>query len=269
MKEKFKSRKELFRHLVANKEEIISLKKSAIKFTDCLNYAPSPAEKTNKAAKYSYENDEEKGILNRTIVANTYNWLDSHDDVHLSGIFAKSINDGGRKAHLHDHHQMLDGRVGKPLKFYEADISWRELGQGKTGLTQALFMETEIRRALNEKVYLDYLNDEIDQHSVGMQYVKMALAINDEENYPNEYKVWKDIIGRLGNRNKAEEQGFFWSVSEAKLFEVSAVLFGANELTPTLGGKSKPEKSTSYEVEPHYSTRVKDALAGLNKTIKL
>lgn len=268
MKNKFKSRKELFKHLVTNKEEIISLKKSAIKFTDCLTYAPIATEKTNKAAKYSYENDEEKGLLKRTIVANTYNWLDTHDDVHLSGIFAKSINDGGRKAHLHDHYQMLDGRVGKPIALYEADISWRELGQGKTGLTQALFMETEIRKALNEKVYMDYLNDEIDQHSVGMQYVKMALAVNDEENYPNEYKVWKDTIGRLGNRAKAEEQGFFWAVSEAKLFEVSAVLFGSNELTPTMGGKNKPEKST-YEIEPQYSTRVKDALAKLNTSIKL
>lgn len=267
---KFKNKAELFAYLVAEKEELIFLKKSVVKFSDPCTL-PFTVEKRIHIvdkAKYAYENDEEKGILKRTIVANTYNWLDSHGDVHLNGLFAKSISDGGKKAHLHDHIQQLDGRVGKPLNFSEKEISWRELGQGKTGMTMALLMESEIRKSYNPEVYLDYLNDDIDQHSVGMQYVKLALAINDEENYPNEYKIWKENIGKLGNKNDAEDQGYFWAVSEAKLFETSAVLFGANKLTPTLGSKSQPEKSTVPAEEPHHSTRVLEAVKGLNKQLQ-
>ena len=35
------------------------------------------------------------------------------------------------------------------------------------------------------------LNDEIDQHSVGMGTLDQQLAINDEDNYPKEYAVYK------------------------------------------------------------------------------
>jgi hypothetical protein len=267
---KFKSKKELFKYLVENKQELIDARKSVIKYSDCVTIPFETTKEFTTKAKYPYENDEEKGILKRTVVANTYNWLDSHGDVHLDGTFARSISNGSRKAHLHDHYQQLDGRVGKPISFSEKEISWRELGQGKTGMTQALVMETEVRRSLNEKVYQDYLNDEVDQHSVGMQYVKITLAVNDEDNYPNEYKVWKDVIGRIGNRAKAEEQGFFWAVSEAKLFEVSAVLFGSNELTPTLGGgKSQSVKSTEFVLEePSNDTRLLEALNKLSIKIK-
>lgn len=263
---KFKSKSDLFAYLVENKEDIIFQKKSATKFADCVLHLPLKIKETaEKAQRYDYSNDEQAGKLTRTIVLNTYNWLDSHDDVHLNGIFSKSISETRRKFHLHDHQQSLEGRVGIPQEFSEKEISWRELGQGKTGKTQALFMKSEIRKDLNEKMYQAYLNDEIDQHSVGMQYVKMALAINDEEKYPNEFKVWQEHIGKLGNRGTAEEQGFFWAVSEAKLYEGSAVLFGANELTPTLGSKSQPEKSTVTAEEPVISTRVLEALKGFNK----
>src|ERR1044071_285585 len=114
---KFSSKSELFRHLVTNKAELIAIKKSATKFTDIVAISPFvPFEKDDVAikAKYPYENDEEKGVLKRTIVANTYNWLDSHGDVHLSGIFSESIKQKGTKVfHLKSHIQDWDAKVGK------------------------------------------------------------------------------------------------------------------------------------------------------------
>jgi DNA-directed RNA polymerase subunit RPC12/RpoP len=47
----------------------------------------------------------------------------------------------------------------------------------------------------------------------------------------------------------ADEYGFFWVVSEIKLLENSCVLFGANELTPTLevqDSSNQPAKSTDH-----------------------
>jgi hypothetical protein len=73
-----------------------------------------------------------------------------------------------------------------------------------------------------------------------MRYINLALAVNDGESYPNEFKVWQDVIGKVGNRKAAEEQGYFWAVKEAALIETSAVLAGSNELTPTMGSKSEP-----------------------------
>lgn len=259
----FATKKELFKYLVDNKDDIINLKKAAKKFADIVDLTAFDFEQTATKGKYPYENNKEAGILKRTIVANTYNWLDSHGDVHLSGLFSKSISERANKIpHLHDHKFELEARVGKPTSFSEKQISWRELGVGKTGMTEALFMESEIRKSYNEKVYNDYLNDEIDQHSVAMSYVKVSLAVNDPDEYPNEYKVWSDVIKLLGNRKEAEAQGYFWAVSEAKLVEVSAVLLGSNELTPTMG-KTQPLLSTEKD-EP-VNTRNKGLLEAINK----
>ena len=250
----------------ATLKEQTEFKKSAIKYADCTTFLPSEEKAEVNKAKYLYEDDEEKGVLKRTIVLNTYNWLDSHGDVHLTGTFGKSISERGNKIpHLHDHVFQLDARVGKPIKFYEKEISWRELGASKTGMTTALFMESEIRKSFNERVYADYLKNEIDQHSVAMRYVKVELAINDGDEYPKEKAVWDKVIGLLGNRKQAEEQGFFWAVSEAALIEGSAVLLGSNELTPTLGGKTQPLKSTEKEEDEPSIVDTRKLVEEINK----
>jgi hypothetical protein len=264
MEKEFRTQSELFKYLVTNKSDLISLKKSALKFTDVVSYFPETSETVTKA-KYPYLNDEEKGVLKRTIIGNTYNWMDSHSDVHLSGIFTESIKQKGTKIfHLNSHMLDFSAKIGKPTNVYEKEISWRELGQGKTGMTEALFIESEIRKTYNETLYNAYLNDEVDQHSVGMQYVKIALAVNDGDEYPKEYEEWQKHIGKIGNRQKAEAQGYFWAVYEAKLVEVSAVLLGSNELTPTLGHKTQPTESLSFKVHPPTSSR-KELLEAINK----
>lgn len=262
----FATQSELFQHLVTHKEELIAGKKAAIKFTDCVNILEIMEPVITKG-KYQYENDEEKGVLKRTIVANTYNWLDSHSDVHLNDVFANSIKQKGTKIFHLNSHKIEDGfaaKVGKPYSVEEKEISWRELGQGKTGMTQALFIGSEIRKSYNEVVYNAYLNDEVDQHSVGMQYVNLALAINDKENYPREHEEWEKHIAKIGNRSKAEDMGYFWAVYEAKLIEVSAVLLGSNELTPTLGNKIQPSETLDFKVSPPESNR-NELMEAINK----
>lgn len=240
--------RDLFAYLVKNKEDLIEAKKSTAKFADATLFLPAPIDKVDadvvKASGYLYENGEES--LKRTIVANTYNWLDSHDDVHLEGVFSDSISkkaaSGRIQPHLYDHNFSMLSKVGRPISYSERTISWRALGIGKTGTTQALILESEVLRSYNERIFNEYKDDQVDQHSVAMRYIKLALAVNDEDNYPNEYKVWKDVINKLGNRAEAEKRGYFWAVSEAALIETSAVLAGSNELTPTLG-KSESIKS--------------------------
>ena len=214
---------------------------------------------------YVYENNKEAGRLTRTIVANTYYWMDTHKDVLVSGCFSKSLKERGQKAvHLHDHIFQLGARVGKFQEIKEEKISWRALGIGKTGMTEALMGVSEIRKEYNEQVYNDYLNDEIDQHSVGMRYIKLALAVNDEKEYPNEYKEWQEVYPMLGNKAEADKYGYFFVVKEAALIEVSAVLLGANELTPTL----RPGKSTLSEPSTK-DTSLMEALKHLEQKVKL
>lgn len=213
--------------IVANKAELIHLKKAEVK---TVKGGISSITKTNTTIKGVFKDDENS--LERTIIGNTYLWMDSHDDVHAKGCFTKSVKENKSIFHLHDHEFKITSKVGEPKNTYEEDIAWKDLGVNKSGMTQALFMDTEIFKEYNTQIFNEYKAGRINQHSVGMQYVKIDLAVNDES-FEKEFKVWQDNIDTLGNPEKATEKGYFWLVREAKLIEISAVLMGSNELTPT------------------------------------
>ena len=229
MDKKFKTVKEKIAYLIENKNMLIDMKKSAIKHTDLSKaIAVKPKNFSIKEVK------DNSTVIERTIIGNTYNWLDSHDDVHLKGCFAKSISERADKIfHLHDHEFKITSKVGEPSKIYEKEIAWKKLGVDLDGNTESLMMDTNIRKDYNPMVFEEYKSGKIDQHSVGMYYVKIELAVNDE-NEKEEFANWNKYIGNIGNKEKVEEQGFFWAIKEAKLAEISAVLLGSNELTITL-----------------------------------
>lgn len=232
----FASKKEFFNYLIANKKELIEFKKSVLKFCDAFGAKDTEAT-VIKGLNTNYTDDIASGVIKRTIIGNTYNWMDSHDDVHLDGVFAKSISERQDKIwHLHDHVHQLAAKVGKPISIYEKSVKWKDLGIEKTGSTMALFMDTNIMKSYNAMIFSDYIAKEINQHSVGMYYVNIDLAINDPES-KEEFSQWNKYFNLIGNKEKAEEKGFFWAVKEAKLIEISGVLAGSNELTPTVENK--------------------------------
>lgn len=242
----FADKKELFKYLHANSREIIELKKSALKHTDIIGLNENE-QKEYKALNTSHKDDPSSGSITRTIIANTYNWMDSHDDVHMDGLFAKSISEK-TAWHLHDHIFNVTAKVGKPGTIEEKAIQWHQLGVNKFGYTQALFLTSEILERYNKQTYEAYLNGEIDQHSVGMQYVQVYLAMNDPE-YKEAFAQWNTVLPKLGNAARAEEKGYFWVIKEAKLKEISCVLEASNELTPTLNNKIGPLANTQ-KTEP-------------------
>jgi len=229
--------------IVKNKAEIISLKKAEIK---TVKGGLTNVSKTS-AIKGVFKDNELS--LERTIVGNTYLWMDSHDDVHAKNIFAKSIKENKSIFHLHDHEFKITAKVGEPKSVYEQEIAWKDLGVDKSGMTQALLMDTEIMKEYNSQIFAEYKANRVNQHSVGMVYVKIDLAVNDEE-YEEEYKTWIDNVDSIGNKDKAEEKGYFWFVREAKLIEISAVLMGSNELTPTMQEDTEEADKVTSTTEP-------------------
>ena len=252
-KPKFKTKKEEIEWLISNKSELIEMKKATLKFGD-IAITPS-LEITNKALSTNYNDDPTTGMIKRSLIANTYNWMDSHDDVHVGNTFGKSIKERANKVfHLHDHKHEVTAKVGRFTNIQEAEIKWSDLDVSKEGDTTVLIADSEIKEKLNKDVFNQYLDGEIDQHSVGMRYVKISLAVNDED-YPEEKKTWDEYYPKLGNPERANEKDFFWAVKEAVLIEISAVLMGSNELTPTVQNiepsddtqKTEPSNDTQKE----------------------
>jgi hypothetical protein len=94
-------------------------------------------------------------------------------------------------------------------------------------------------------MFNEYKNNRVKNHSVGMIYVDLALAINDDDDYyKEEFAVWNKYINNIINRDEAEDLGYFFAIRQAKLVEGSAVPLGSNPITPTLTAGAKQYSGT-------------------------
>ena len=248
----FETKKELYKYLVANKEELIQLKQTVAYKEADVSICGSDTPIVKALNSNHLPSDEiDKGIIYRTVIANTYNWLDSHGDVHVKGIFTKSIQDNKSKIrHTHDHVQAITAKVAKVLDIYEKSVSWQDLGINKEGKTICLISDSAIKQTYNQQIFDAYKDGEIDQHSVEMIYQKMALAVNDPDQ-KEEYKEWNNVFPLLGNQEKALALGYFFVQKEAKLKAFSCVVEGSNSLTPTI----EPTKAVTPNIEPLKDTQ--------------
>lgn len=235
----------LIKHIADNIHEVTAMKRASVKYCDPFTLS---ANRTGLATKM----ETSKG-LKKTIVGNTYGWLDSHDDVHMDGIFTKSIQERkGSILFLHDHLNQVAARVGKFTDVYEEKISLSSLGLDMVGRTTCLLADAEISAVLSPGIYNLYENGEINQHSVGMQYLSLFYCVNSKDEYYKEYlSNWNKYIDSVINREEAEEQGYFFAVTEAKLLEISCVNYGSNILTPVLNTKAGQPLSNEPSIDTH------------------
>tara|TARA_R110002051_G_scaffold120317_1_gene193528 strand:- start:5898 stop:6734 length:837 start_codon:yes stop_codon:yes gene_type:complete len=245
--------KELFDYLKKNKAEIIKTKKSlAVKSEPFAVDAGLEFFEKKTVTKASGENTDPNTLIAK-VVGNTTMFCDSHLDVLGAGCYTKTIKENGVRgkniiAHIHDHQHTIEAKLGIVKDIRTEQVSLKDLGVKGIGTVEALIFETEIRKDFNSKLFNLYKANEVNQHSIGLQYVKLELAVNDEgEEFKEEFALYKKHINQVINKEFVEERGYFWFVSEIKLFENSAVLFGANELTPTL--------EITKEIEPLDNTQ--------------
>lgn len=250
--------KELFKFLTENKKELIAQKRSMLKRTDPVYSSPVffnvKGDTITKTAIGEIQPDATS--LRVKVVANTALYFDSQKDVLLPDCWKKSIKDRkGLIPHLHDHKHELEAEVGDVHDIYSQEITLYDLGVNRAGSTQSLIFETDIRKSYNETVFNKYKAGKIKQHSIGLQYVKIELAINDEE-YEKEMDFWNKYISLIINKEEAEEAGYFWVVPEIILLENSSVLFGSNRLTPTLEVKTDTQNQPASTTEDEPSDKV-------------
>lgn len=269
----FETKKQLHNFLRSNKKELISKKRSLP-----IKAAPvsMPVHRVNSKSNAFKSNEavvEDLDVLRVKVVANSANWVDSHQDMLLPNAPLRSIkNNKHMIPHLHDHVHSVMAEVGDVVDIYLQDISLRELGLDKDGSTQSVIFVTDIKKKLNEKVFERYKSGKIRQHSIGLQYMNLELAIDDEDS-EKEYDFFKKYYDQAINPEQIDKYGYFWIISEYKLIENSAVLFGANELTPTLDNNLKLDDN-SFEIE-HFESidtaktaRKLEALNDLLETFK-
>lgn len=271
----FGDKNELFSYLKQNKNLLISRKKSTIKYGDGIVGEVRNVDKTEFESKdIAVTNDQlEEGTLVAKVVINTTNFMDSHDDVHFPNIWKKSLSETKYLLHLESHEMEFDAIIadGEDVKSYTKSLSWSSLGYNYVGNTQALIFESKVSSKRNLFMYNQYLNGYVKNHSVGMRYVKIEMAINSEEKYYAEEKaIWDKYYPQIANKELADEKGYFFAVTEAKVIEGSAVVRGSNVATPTISITEVGTKSTPEVINepPQGTQRTKQDYSKINFNIK-
>lgn len=235
---KFTSKEELFNFLQTNKKLLISEKKSAVKHADAINgFIGIVKDDVVYSAKAFSDITEmpDLEVVNAKLAINATRILDSHGDVHIDGLWDKSINESKYILHLESHKMDFDHIISDEVICTAEKVRWSDLNMPYTGQTEVLVFYSKIREDRNEDMFKNYLKGYVKQHSVGMRYINLFLCINSEEKrYEEEKKSWDKYYPMVVNKEDADEYGYFWAVTEAKFIEGSAVVLGSNRATPTL-----------------------------------
>lgn len=244
----------------ANKTAILKAKKGIIKRSDSVVSSP----KISKATSTT-KNVEESANVYR-IIGNSAGFLDSHMDVSMPGSYSKSIQERGNKIPIlvnHDYNPKSIFALNKGVAVEMVNI--RELGYDADGMTEAVLARIEPK--YDAQMNQLYADGQIKEHSIGLRYVKLELCINDDTEQ-KEFEAWQKHIDQVINRDLAKQYGYFFAVTEQKIEEISAVVFGSNPYTPTLDKNyTQPEPPKSTQEEPETPEFIEIDLVELYKKI--
>lgn len=258
----FESKKEMFAELKANKEILIASKKSEIKTKGNIFSLITQKEST----QIKGIPDLEKGFF-YAVISNT-NYLDFHGDVHLNGSMSKTSTDQqGKVFYLADHKMEVDSIITtkKNVEMIIKETEFKSIGVDSDLRTQLLLFKISNDKIIHSKAKQLIEEKEEMENSIRMMYVNIDLAINStDEDFKDEYKIWKEIYPKIANKEKADEMQMFWAVRELKIInEGSMVLFGSNNATP-IESKEAVNNDTSLD-EPPMSTQQKSIHEMLSK----
>ena len=244
------------KELIANKKTLIAAKKSAIKYADAIPFISLPSV-PKTADKAETTKLEDANVINVVAVSNACNYYDSHGDVSINGSWNRTAKNQKNGLHLQEHQNKFDKLISDEVSFAVETKTWKELGFDYEGSTECLVMYSKVEKETNPFMFEKYVKGKVKNHSSGLMYVQIDLAVNNSADWAKEEKeIWDKYYPGIVNKDDVDQRGYFWAVTEQKILENSAVLRGSNPATPTISvepasgtsAKSEsPEKSTIHD----------------------
>lgn len=260
----FATHDEAMKELIANKKTLISAKKSAVKFSDAIpfNLLPVTEKTADKAENAEGLNDA--NVIKVIAVSNACNYYDSHGDVSINGSWNRTAKNTKNGLHLQEHKNQFDKLISDEVEFKVELKTWKELGFDYEGSTECLVMYSRVEKETNPLMFDKYVKGKVKNHSSGLMYVSLVLAMNNSADWAKEEKeAWDKYYPAIVNKDDVDQRGYFWAVTEQKILENSAVLRGSNPATPTIS--VEPADSTSTKAEnPEKSTSQSETKSILN-----
>lgn len=256
-KKEFSTKEELFAKMRKSYQDLISFKRADIQKScdkglsvKCHILKESDSVKSLKIDPAYYY-----------IAVNTTWILDSHEDLHIDGIWNKSVKEQqGQNYLVCDHELTIEDTIVRKeyVEMMIVDLPFALLGKSYSGDTQALVYKVPKDKVIHEKAkeWLDS-GDDIEA-SVRMQYVTILFAMdsNDPEDATLK-KNYDNYIGKIANKDDFEYIPYFFIIQEAKnVRESSLVLFGSNPVTGNIKDNEPSKGTHKKEKIPPVDTRV-------------
>lgn len=253
LNEEFKTENDMFFALKLNKDDILALKKAKIQ-KSCekgvgIPLKPFKMQILNENIKEFATDDE-----HHYIVVNATKILDSHGDVHIDGLWKKTIKDQQGKNYLVlDHKLEMPNVVARKgdIEMFTAEIPFSAIGKSYEGDTQALIYKVPKDKIINP-LAKDWLESGEDiEASVRMRYINIKMAMDSvREEDKEEAKTYHDYIDQIANKSEFDRIPYFFVVSEAEnVKESSLVLFGSNSSTGLLNNTSNAKSKGTTKIE--------------------
>jgi phage head maturation protease len=180
---------------------------------------------------------------------NTYFYIDSDMDMLIPGAATKSIQErgvgtttGNKIMHLLDHDWTK--AVARLDVLEERSVEY----DGRT--LQGIYHESYYPETTKgTDTLINIVEGVLGDRSIGFEYVSGGLTYCEKDSdIQEERESYERYIQLALNPEVAENRGYFWVVSEIKLWEGSDVAFGANAMTPFLGTKGKDKENMYISV---------------------
>lgn len=256
----FNTKTEVQKWLAENNRLVINTKKAATKRADGIGYCLTLLDEGGEVVKAETVKAEitaeTKRIKVRSII-NTTKLMDSHDDVHIDQLWNKSLKENTDNYLVREHKFDFENTITENVKAFTKRYDWKELGYPYKGDTQALVFDSVIDKEDAPFMFNKYVKGLVKQHSVGMRYVNLFLCLATKQYGDEYYNNWEKYFPEVANYEDAEEKGYFYAVTQAKVIEGSAVMKGSNFATPTTSVEAAKNTSNDDKVteETHHETK--------------
>lgn len=256
----FETKEDLFKELRENNEIFIASKKSLIQKS-----CEKGISVTCKSLDLLKFTDQLKGIKIDDnfyyIAVNSTRILDSHEDLHIDGIWKKSIKEQQGKNYLVvDHDLSIKSVVVRKehIEMFTAKIPFSLIGKPYEGDTEALIYKVAKDKIKDETVKEWLESGDSIEGSVRMQYVTVLLAM--DSNNPEdatEKANYDEFYPLIANKEDFEYIYYFYVIKEAKnVKESSLVVFGSNSSTGQVtNNNTQAAKALEYNNEPSKDTQ--------------
>jgi len=244
----YSTKEELFADLKDNLELIIDKKRTEVyesyKKGQSTNLKPIDVSKFDLEQQKALKLDDNYFYF----VFNTTRILDSHEDVHIDGLWKKTIQEKQFKNYVVTDHELevLNTVVRKEyVEIFTAKIPFSLIGKSYNGNTEAL-----IYKFPKDKVQIPIVKEWLEsgdalEGSVRMKYIKYVFCIDSNNPEDEEFKSNYDkYIDYIANKEDFEYIPYFFAVLEASNERESSVLIDAsNKATGKLKENTQAEKS--------------------------